>query len=208
MPEPIRIDASGACANFAALDSDLKQLSAVGVDYLHIDIMDGRFVDNFCLDFSLMETNRRICDIPMDRPLMIGEPERYVGRAVAAGARWLAIHFEATRHAQRARQQIREDGVRPGIALNPAAPPGSLNCILDDIDMVTVTTVNPGAVGQRPIPATMKRMQKFTPSLPDVNPAQVSKATERIRLEPHGSAKLRLTILPEVKAQAFADLPP
>lgn len=155
---PIRIEASVACANLAALGSDLQQLAAGGVDYLHIDIMDGRFVNNFCLDFSLMETIRRICDIPMDCHLMIEEPERYITRAVDAGAEWLTIHFEATRHAQRALQQIREAGARPGIALNPATPPESLNYILDDIDMVTVMTVNPGAAGQRLIPATLKKI--------------------------------------------------
>lgn len=158
MPKPIRIEASVACANFAALQADLKQLSDGGVDYLHIDIMDGRFVNNFCLDFSLMETIRRICDIPMDVHLMIQEPERYINRAVDAGAQWLTIHFEATHHAQRALQQIREAGARPGIALNPATPPESLHYILDDIDMVTVMTVNPGAVGQRLIPATVKKI--------------------------------------------------
>ncbi|MGA7886708.1 MAG: ribulose-phosphate 3-epimerase [Acidobacteriaceae bacterium] len=157
-PKPISIGASVACANFAALEADLKQLSAGRVDYLHIDIMDGRFVNNFCLDFSLMETIRRICYIPMDCHLMIEEPERYIGRAVAAGAQWLTIHFEATHHAQRALQQIREAGARPGIALDPATPPESLNYILDDIDMVTVMTVNPGAAGQRLIPAALKKI--------------------------------------------------
>lgn len=158
MPQPIKIEASVACANFAALESDLRQLSAGAVDYLHIDIMDGRFVNNFCLDFSLMETIRRICDIPMDCHLMIEEPERYIGRAVASGAEWLTIHVEATHHAQRALQQIREAGARPGVALNPATPPESLHYILDDIEMVTVMTVNPGAVGQRLIPAMVKKI--------------------------------------------------
>jgi ribulose-phosphate 3-epimerase len=158
MPKPIRIGASVACANLAALQADLKQLSAGGIDYLHIDIMDGRFVNNFCLDFSLMETIRRICDVPMDCHLMIEEPERYNSRAVAAGAQWITIHFEATHHAQRALQQIREAGARPGIALNPSTPPESLNYILDDIDMVTVMTVNPGAAGQSLIPATVKKI--------------------------------------------------
>ncbi len=158
MSKPIRIEASVACANFAALDADLKQLSAGGIDYLHIDIMDGRFVDNFCLDFSLMQTIRRICDIPMDCHLMVEEPERFIDRAAQAGAEWLTIHVEATHHPQRALQQIREAGARAGVALNPATPPECLNYILDDIEMVTVMTVNPGAVGQRLIPAMVRKI--------------------------------------------------
>jgi ribulose-phosphate 3-epimerase len=158
MPKPIRIEASVACANFAALEADLRQLSTGGVDYLHIDIMDGRFVDNFCLDFSLMQTIGRICDIPMDCHLMVEEPERFIDRAAQAGAEWLTIHVEATRHPQHVLEQIREAGARPGIALNPATPPEALNYILDDIEMVTVMTVNPGAVGQRLIPAMVRKI--------------------------------------------------
>lgn len=180
MPKPIRIEASVACANLAALGADLQQLSAGGVDYLHIDIMDGRFVDNFCLDFSVMQTIRRICDIPMDCHLMVEEPERFIGRAVDAGAEWLTIHFEATRHAQRALQQIREAGARPGIALNPATPPECLQYILDDIDMVTVMSVNPGAVGQRLIPAMVKKIG-------DVRRLLDSSGHERVEIQVDGN---------------------
>lgn len=158
MARPIQIEASVACANFAALETDLRQLSAGGVDYLHIDIMDGRFVNNFCLDFSIMETLRRITDVPMDCHLMIEDPERYIGRAAAAGAEYISIHFEASRHVQKALQEIRDAGARAGIALNPATPVEALDYILDDIDMVTVMTVNPGAVGQRLIPAMLGKV--------------------------------------------------
>jgi ribulose-phosphate 3-epimerase len=154
----VRLGASVACANLARLEDDLRQLSSSGVDSLHIDIMDGRFVSNFCLDFSLMETIRRISDLPLDCHLMIEDPERYIGRAAATGAESIAIHYEATPHAQKALEQIRDAGARAGIALNPATPVQCLEYIFDDIDMVTIMTVNPGAVGQKLIPAMLRKI--------------------------------------------------
>lgn len=156
--KPIHLGASIACANLARLEADLEQLCAGGIDSLHIDVMDGRFVSNFGLDFTLMETIGGVCDIPMDCHLMIEEPERYIDRAAAAGAQYIAIHFEATRHAQKALKQIRDTGAKSGIALNPATPIECLEYILDDIDFVTVMTVNPGAAGQRLIPAMLRKI--------------------------------------------------
>lgn len=158
MDKSIKLEASVACANFAHLENDLRQLRAGGIDYLHIDIMDGRFVNNFCLDFSLMATLQRLSDIPMDVHLMIEEPERYIDRAAAAGAEYISIHIEATHHAQKALQEIRDRGAKAGIALNPATPISSLDYILDDIDLVTVMTVNPGYTGQKLVPATLKKI--------------------------------------------------
>ncbi len=158
MTKPIQLGASVACANFAALEADLRQLSAAHIDFLHIDIMDGRFVDNFALDFSVMETIRGITDVPLDCHLMIEQPERYVDRAATAGAASITIHFEATHQVQKVLQQIRNAGARSGVALNPATPVESLEYILDDIDAVTVMTVNPGAAGQRLIPAMLRKI--------------------------------------------------
>jgi ribulose-phosphate 3-epimerase len=158
---PVHLGASIACANLARLEADLQQLCAGGIDSLHIDMMDGRFVPNFGLDFTLMETIGRmesIGEIPMDCHLMIEEPERYIDRAAAAGAQFITIHYEATRHAQKALALIRETGARAGIALNPATPIECLEYLLDDIDFVTVMTVNPGAAGQRLIPAMLRKI--------------------------------------------------
>lgn len=156
--KPVHLGASIACANLARLEADLQQLCTGGIDSLHIDMMDGRFVPNFGLDFTLMETIGRVCDAPMDCHLMIEEPERYIDRAAAAGAQFITIHYEATRHAQKALAQIRETGARAGMALNPATPIECLEYLLDDIDFVTVMTVNPGAAGQRLIPAMLRKI--------------------------------------------------
>jgi len=159
MSNPVKLEASLACANFRNLEADIEQLKAGGIDYLHIDIMDGRFVPNFALDFGIMETARSLCDIPQECHLMVLEPERYIEKTVAAGAEYVAIHYEATYHVQRALQQIRDAGAKSGLVLNPATPLTNLEYILDDIDMITIMTVNPGFVGQKLIPAMLRKIR-------------------------------------------------
>lgn len=158
MKKPIRISASIACANFGNLEAELRHLESAEVDLLHFDFMDGRFVPNFGLDFSLMETVSKLTDIPLDCHLMIEEPERFIDRVAAIGPEYITIHFESTYHVQKALQQIRGAGCRPGIALNPATAVQNLEYILDDVEMVNVMTVNPGAVGQSLVPAMMRKI--------------------------------------------------
>ena len=159
MNRKVKLEASLACANLKNLEAEIAQLSAAGIDYLHIDIMDGKFVPNFALDFGIMRTARELCNIPQECHLMVVEPERYIDRTVAAGAEYVSIHGEATYHLQRALQQIRDAGAKSGIALNPATPLTTLEYIMDDIDMVTVMTVNPGFVGQKLIPAMIRKIK-------------------------------------------------
>lgn len=159
MDRSVKIEASLACANFKNLEADVAQLSAAGIDFLHVDIMDGKFVPNFALDFGIMEAARELCSIPQECHLMVVEPERYIDRTVASGAEYVAIHYEATYHVQRALQQIRDAGAKAGIVLNPATPLTNLEYIMDDIDMVTIMTVNPGFVGQKLIPAMLRKIK-------------------------------------------------
>jgi ribulose-phosphate 3-epimerase len=159
MNRKVKLEASLACANLKNLEAEIAQLSAAGIDYLHIDIMDGKFVPNFALDFGIMRTARELCNISQECHLMVVDPERYIDRTVAAGAEYVSIHGEATYHLQRALQQIRDAGAKSGIALNPATPLTTLEYIMDDIDMVTVMTVNPGFVGQKLIPAMIRKIK-------------------------------------------------
>jgi ribulose-phosphate 3-epimerase len=159
MNRRVKIEASLACANFKNLEADLEQLSAGGIDFLHIDIMDGKFVPNFALDFGIMQTASKLCGIPLECHLMVVEPERYIDKAVASGAEYVTFHFEATYHVQRALQQIRDAGAKSGIVLNPATPLTNLKYILDDLDMVTIMTVNPGFAGQRLVPAMLRKIK-------------------------------------------------
>jgi ribulose-phosphate 3-epimerase len=154
----VKIEASLACANFAHLEADIRDLEASGIDYLHIDIMDGSFVPNFCLDFGIMQTARRLTSLPQECHLMVVEPQRYVEQTIAAGAECVAIHCEATGHVQRVLKQIRDAGAKPAIALNPATPLTTLEYVLDDIDMLTIMTVNPGFSGQKLIPAMLRKI--------------------------------------------------
>jgi ribulose-phosphate 3-epimerase len=158
----LKIEASLACANFKNLEADLKQLSASGVDFLHIDIMDGRFVPNFALDFSVMQLARQMTDIPLDCHLMVEDPERYVERAAAAGAAHVTIHFEATSQVHSALQQVRNSGMKSGIALNPATPLTNVTYILDDVNMITVMTVDPGFAGQKLISAMIRKINDLS----------------------------------------------
>jgi ribulose-phosphate 3-epimerase len=163
----VKLEASVACAHLTRLENDLRELKDAGIDLLHIDIMDGRFVNNFCLDFSMMEAIREVTDTPMDCHLMVEDPERYVDRAIAAGAQYVSVHVEATRHVQRVLEQIRNGGAKPGIALNPGTAIHNLDYILDNVDMVTVMTVNPGYAGQPLVTSAMGKIRDVRRMLDD-----------------------------------------
>ena len=159
MSKTIKIEASVACANFLNLEADIRQLSTEGIDFLHIDIMDGRFVPNFGLDFNVINMARQLTDIPLGCHLMVEDPERYIDRAAASGAAYIAIHLEATRHVRKTLQQIRDAGAKSGVVFNPATPLTSLDYILDDVDMITIMTVDPGFAGQKLIPSMLKKIK-------------------------------------------------
>ena len=158
MNPSVKISASLACANFRNLEKDILELEKSGVDFLHIDIMDGHFVPNFCLDISIMDTVKEITKIPMDCHLMVENPERFLERIASRNPVFITIHWESTPHVQRALKQIRELGCKPGIALNPATPLNNLSYIFEDIELVNIMTVNPGFAGQPVVPASLRKI--------------------------------------------------
>jgi ribulose-phosphate 3-epimerase len=158
MERTVKIEASLACANFKNLERDIAQLDRAKVDYFHFDIMDGKFVPNFALDFTILGAVREMSSTDVICHLMVEEPERYIERTAAFRPAFIAIHVEATHHVQKALQQIRSAGARPGIVLNPATPVSVLQYILDDIELVSVMTVNPGFAGQTLVPATLRKI--------------------------------------------------
>lgn len=158
MSHEIKISASLACADLLNLERDIHLLENVGIDLLHIDIMDGVFVPNYCLNIDIMRAIKEITAIPMECHLMINDPERYVERIAGAGCQYLSVHYEATQHIQRVLSLIRRYGMKAGIALNPATSVEVLDYITDDIDMVTLMMINPGFAGQALILSMIRKI--------------------------------------------------
>lgn len=159
MPD-VKIAPSILSADFAALGEDIARVEAAGADWLHVDVMDGRFVPNLTVGPVVVEAIRKRTRLPLDVHLMIVEPERWVGDFVRAGADLVTVHVEAAAHLQRTLVQIREAGARAGAALNPATPPEAVRWVLDDLDLVLVMSVNPGFGGQAFIPAVLPKVRQ------------------------------------------------
>ena len=168
-----RIAPSILSADFAALGDAIARVEAGGSDLLHVDVMDGHFVPNLTLGPPVIESIRKRTRLPLDVHLMIEEPERWVETYVRAGADLVTVHVEASTHLQRCLAQIREAGARAGVALNPGTPAGTLQCVLDDLDLVLVMSVNPGFGGQSFIPTAYGKIREIRGLLGD-RPAEVS----------------------------------
>ncbi len=128
-------------------------------DWLHIDIMDGRFVPNISFGFPVMEAIKRHAQKPMDVHLMIVEPELYIERFRAAGADTISVHIEATNHLHRTVQQIKASGAKAGVAVNPHTSVQLLEDVIADLDMVCLMSVNPGFGGQKFIENTYRKIE-------------------------------------------------
>ena len=135
-------------ADFSRLGDEVKALEAAGADYVHIDVMDGRFVPNITIGPLVVEAVRKVTSLPLDVHLMIAEPDRYIADFAHAGADIIVVHAEATNHLHRTVQLIKSFGKRAGVSLNPATSLHVLDFILDDLDLVLLMTVNPGFGGQ------------------------------------------------------------
>ncbi len=156
-----KIAASILTADFAHLGDAVIQAEAAGADYVHADVMDGRFVPNITFGPSAVAGMHRVTRLPLDVHLMIEHPERHIQAFADAGAYGITVQAEACVHLHRVVQQIKELGVRAGVALNPATPLASIEEILPDLDLVLVMTVNPGFGGQKLIPATLQKLSRL-----------------------------------------------
>lgn len=136
-------------ANFLRLEDECKLINESSADWLHFDVMDGRFVPNISFGLPVLKAVRKACKKFCDVHLMIEEPERYAEDFKAAGADMLTVHYEACRHLHRNIQQIKSLGMQAGVAINPHTPVSLLQDILPDVDMVLVMSVNPGFGGQK-----------------------------------------------------------
>jgi len=148
-------------ADFGNLDRDIEMLNNTQADWVHVDIMDGRFVPNISFGQMLVKQMKSKSKLPLDVHLMIVDPERYVDSFKEAGANIITFHLEATNHAHRLIQHLKSIGVQAGVALNPQTSVEQLDDLLEDLDMVCLMSVNPGFGGQKFIYRTLDKIRKL-----------------------------------------------
>ncbi len=162
---PVRIAPSILSADFGRLAEEVRAIASA--DYVHVDVMDGRFVPNLTIGPVVIEAVRRATSLPLDVHLMIEDAERWVAAYAKAGADLIGVHVEACPHLHRTVGQIRELGKRPVVVLNPHTPPEAIEYVLPDVAMVLVMSVNPGFGGQRFIPGALEKIRRLRRMIDD-----------------------------------------
>lgn len=156
----MRIAPSILSADLGRLAEEVRMVEAAGADWIHFDVMDGRFVPNITYGPVVLRAVRAVTKLPIDVHLMVVEPERHIEAFADAGADGLSVHVEATAHLQRTLHAIRELGKRAGAVLNPHTPEENLRYVLGDLDLVLLMTVNPGFGGQAFLPGVVPKIRR------------------------------------------------
>jgi len=145
-------------ADFTRLGEQIGAAERAGVDYIHVDVMDGRFVPNITIGPLVVAALRASTALPLDVHLMIADPDQYIADFARAGAHIITVHQEACVHLHRTLQRIHDAGCRAGVALNPATPLALIEDVLEDLDLLLIMSVNPGFGGQSFIPRSLRKL--------------------------------------------------
>ncbi|PKR78575.1 ribulose-phosphate 3-epimerase [Halalkalibacillus sediminis] len=156
----VKIAPSILSADFSKLGDEIKEVET-SVDYIHVDVMDGHFVPNITIGPLIVDAVRPLTDLPLDVHLMIENPENYISAFAKAGADIISVHQETCPHLHRVIQQIKNEGVKAGVVINPSTPVQAIEPILQDIDLVLVMTVNPGFGGQKFIQSGVGKIEEL-----------------------------------------------
>lgn len=162
---PVKLAVSIICSNMLNLKRDLFLIEKGGADYIHFDVMDGHFVPRLGLYPEILKSIKKLSKLPVDVHLMVSEPEPYLEIFANAGADIICIHPEACDQLHGAIQSIKKLGIKAGVVLNPTTPLEVLDCILDEIDLITIMAINPGIVGHKLIKSTFGKISDLRKKL-------------------------------------------
>ena len=157
----VKLAPSILSADFGHLAEDVKKIEEGGADYIHVDVMDGHFVPNISFGASVMKCLNDKTKLPYDIHLMIENPDMYIDDFVTPKTEYITVHQEACIHLNRTVQNIKSKGVKAGVSINPATPVSPLECILPDVELVLIMSVNPGFGGQKFIPGSLEKVREL-----------------------------------------------
>lgn len=164
----IKIAASILNSDFRNLEREIKTAEAAGIDWIHLDIMDGHFVPNISFGPHIVSICRKITNLPLDAHLMISNPDQFISAFSDAGADYISVHIENNPHIHRTLQAIKLKGKHPGIVVNPGTPLESIYSILNMVDYVLLMSVNPGFGGQAFLPETITKIKNLSRKLKEL----------------------------------------